>query len=164
MKSEKAEPSRYLRSQQVKKAAAAVASNEGEEVDDDVDAENDNAAEVDPMDLIDPVDILSKLPKDFYDKLEEKKWQLRKESLEALEVQLQNPKLASGDYGDVVRALKKVITKDSNVVLVAMAGKCLAALARGLGKKFSTYASVSATVHRSQIGPINPSFVLCRFV
>jgi cytoskeleton-associated protein 5 len=94
------------------------------------------------MDLIDPVDILSKLPKDFYDKLEEKKWQLRKESLEALEPLLQNPKLQSGDYGELVKALKKVITKDTNVVLVALAGKCLAQLAKGLGKKFTPYAVV----------------------
>jgi cytoskeleton-associated protein 5 len=94
------------------------------------------------MDLIDPVDIISKLPKDFYEKLEEKKWQLRKESLEALEVLLQNPKLQSGDYGELVKALKKVITKDTNVVLVALAGKCLAQLAKGLGKKFTPYAVV----------------------
>lgn len=94
------------------------------------------------MDLIDPVDILSKLPKDFYEKLEEKKWQTRKEALEALEVLLKNPKLMPGDYGDVVKALKKVLTKDTNVVLVAMAGKCMASLARGLGKKFSPYAQV----------------------
>ena len=93
------------------------------------------------MDLIDPIDIISKLPKDFYEKLEEKKWQLRKESLEALEPLVQNPKLASGDYGELVRALKKVITKDSNVVLVASAGKCLALLAKGLSKKFQPYAN-----------------------
>lgn len=98
--------------------------------------------EIDPLDLIDPVDILSKLPKDFYEKLEEKKWQTRKESLEALEALVQNPKLTSGDYGELVRALKKVITKDTNVVLVAMAGKSLAMLAKGLGKKFQPYAAV----------------------
>ncbi len=144
VKNEKAEPTRYLKSQQAKKAAAASAnaSNENEDMEVDGDDANDNAADIDPMDLIDPVDILSKLPKDFFDKLEEKKWQLRKESLEALEVQLQNPKLANGDYGDVVKALKKVIAKDTNVVLVAMAGKSLAALARGLNKKFSIYAPV----------------------
>lgn len=96
-----------------------------------------------PMDLIDPVDILSKMPKDFYEKLEEKKWTLRKESLEALEKLLtENPKLENGEYGVLVNTLKKVITKDSNVVLVAMAGKCLAMLANGLGKRFGTYAMV----------------------
>lgn len=144
---EKAVPTRYLRSQQEKQMLAAVAISSGE-VDDGADADEvDEAEEIDPMDLIDPVDILSKLPKDFYEKLEAKKWQERKESLEALEALLQNPKLQPGDYGDVVRALKKVITKDSNVVLVALGGKCLAMLAKGLGKKFNTYAGVSHQLH-----------------
>lgn len=139
MKNEKAEPTRYLKSQQEKQSALKVASaGDGDEDADNDD--NDQREEVDPMDLIDPVDILSKLPKDFYDKLEAKKWQERKESLEALQTLLQNPKLESGDYGDVVKALKKILTKDSNVVLVAMAGKCMASIAKGLGKKFSPYA------------------------
>uniref|UniRef100_A0A1I8P7A2 TOG domain-containing protein n=1 Tax=Stomoxys calcitrans TaxID=35570 RepID=A0A1I8P7A2_STOCA len=140
LKGEKAEPTRYLKSQQEKQQqiSAAAAENEDNGNDDDGDA---GGEEIDPMDLIDPVDILSKMPKDFYDKLEEKKWTLRKESLEALEKLLtDNPKLESGDYGSVVTALKKVITKDSNVVLVAMAVKCLAMLAKGLGKRFSPYA------------------------
>ncbi|XP_035894341.1 protein mini spindles isoform X1 [Anopheles stephensi] len=140
---EKATPVRYLRSQQEKQLqiAASVADGaEGEDDGDGVEGGGDAGDEIDPLDLIDPVDILSKLPKDFYDKLEAKKWQERKESLEALETLLQNPKLQPGDYGDVVRALKKVITKDTNVVLVALGGKCLAMLAKGLAKKFNTYA------------------------
>lgn len=73
-------------------------------------ADNDAVDEVDPMDLIQPVDILSKLPKDFYEKLEAKKWQERKEALECLEQLLLNaPKLETGDYGDLIRAVKKVI-------------------------------------------------------
>lgn len=56
-----------------------------------------------------PVEILSRLPKDWHDKVEAKKWQERKEALDSLEQLMQgNPKLESGDYGDVVRALKKV--------------------------------------------------------
>lgn len=39
---------------------------------------------------------------------EAKKWQERKEALEAVEVLIKNPKLENGDYGDLVRALKKV--------------------------------------------------------
>lgn len=128
-----------MKSQQEKQSAikSAAAAEEEDEAEDD---DNNQREEVDPMDLIDPVDILSKLPKDFYDKLEAKKWQDRKESLEALQKLLENPKLESGDYGDCVKALKKVLTKDTNVVLVAMAGKCLACLAKGLGKKFTPYA------------------------
>lgn len=37
-----------------------------------------------------------------------KKWQERKEALEALEALTKNPKLESGEYGDVVKALNKV--------------------------------------------------------
>lgn len=94
------------------------------------------------MDLIDPVDILSQLPKNFFEKIEEKKWQDRKEALESIEPLLQHPKLQNGDYGELIRALKKVITKDTNVILVAMAGKSLANLAKGLSKKFQPYAVV----------------------
>lgn len=80
--------------------------DDGEDVPD-----NEAAEEIDPMDLIQPVDILSKLPKDFFEKLEAKKWQERKEAVDALDQLLTNaPKLENGDYGDVVRALKKVGT------------------------------------------------------
>jgi len=108
----------------------------GEEGGDDA-----GGPEVDPLDLIDPVDILSKLPKDFFEKCEAKKWQERKEALEALEALTSaNPKLESGDYGDVVRILKRLLGKDSNVIVVALAAKCIAGLASGLKKKFSPYA------------------------
>ncbi|XP_032578814.1 protein mini spindles isoform X4 [Drosophila sechellia] len=140
LKGERVEPSRYLKSQQEKQAKIAdAAATEDAYNEDDGEA---GVEEIDPMDLLDPVDILSKMPKDFYDKLEEKKWTLRKESLEILEKLLtDHPKLENGEYGALVSALKKVITKDSNVVLVAMAGKCLALLAKGLSKRFSNYAS-----------------------
>lgn len=142
VKGEKSEPNRYLKSQQEKRKIieSTVNGDENGNCDDDVDGPDD---EIDPIDLIEPVNILLKLPKDFYEKLEAKKWQERKEALDALEILLQNPKLESGDYGDVVRALKKVLTKDTNVVLVALSGKCMASLAKGLGKRFSPYSSVS---------------------
>lgn len=63
----------------------------------------------DPEEHIDPVNILSQLSKDFYEKLEAKKWQERKEAMDMLEGILSKaPKLESGEYGDLVRALKKV--------------------------------------------------------
>lgn len=39
---------------------------------------------------------------------EAKKWQERKEALEAVELLVKNPKLESGDYADLVKVLKKV--------------------------------------------------------
>ncbi|ENN73053.1 hypothetical protein YQE_10323, partial [Dendroctonus ponderosae] len=107
--------------------------------DEEEETPDEGAEDIDPYELASPVDILSKLPKDFYEKIEAKKWQERKESLDAVENLLKNPKLEAGDYGDLVRALKKVIQKDSNVVCVALAGKCIAGLATGLKKRFQTY-------------------------
>ncbi|XP_069821985.1 cytoskeleton-associated protein 5 isoform X3 [Dendropsophus ebraccatus] len=128
---------RFLRSQQDLKAKfeqqQAGGEAEGEEEDEVV-------PQVDAYELLEAVEILSKLPKDFYDKIEAKKWQERKEALEAVEILVKNPKIEAGDYADLVRALKKVVGKDSNVMLVALAAKCLAGLAAGLRKKFGSYA------------------------
>ncbi|XP_008309452.1 cytoskeleton-associated protein 5 isoform X1 [Cynoglossus semilaevis] len=135
--------SRFLRSQQDLKAKFEQQSAEGGgggECDDDDMAEAETA--VDPYELLEPVEILSKLPKDFYDEIESKKWQERKQALEAIEALAKNPKLENGDYGDLVRALKKVVGFDANVMLVSMAAKCLAGLASGLRKKFGTYAGL----------------------
>ncbi|XP_063985359.1 protein mini spindles isoform X2 [Diachasmimorpha longicaudata] len=138
----KAHPNRYLRSQKPKERCISETGGgdgDGDENDEDED-DGVGGVEIDPYEQIDPVDILSKLPKDFYEKLEAKKWQERKEALETLENLVKNPKLESGDYGDLVRVLKKIVSKDSNVVVVSLAGKCLAGLASGLKKKFQPYA------------------------
>ncbi|EPY83998.1 cytoskeleton-associated protein 5 isoform a [Camelus ferus] len=122
--------------------------------------DGDEVPQIDAYELLEAVEILSKLPKDFYDKIEAKKWQERKEALEAVEVLVKNPKLEAGDYADLVKALKKdisfsdedcsvisigirtinVVGKDTNVMLVALAAKCLTGLAVGLRKKFGQYA------------------------
>uniref|UniRef100_A0A8C5CAU8 TOG domain-containing protein n=1 Tax=Gadus morhua TaxID=8049 RepID=A0A8C5CAU8_GADMO len=132
---------RFLRSQQDLKAKFEQhQANKGDEVDGE--EEEDTVVVVDPYELLEAVDILAKLPKDFYEKIEAKKWQERKETLEAVETLAKNPKLEAGDYGDLVRALKKVVGKDANVMLVTLAAKCLAGLASGLRKKFGTHATL----------------------
>lgn len=63
----------------------------------------------DPEEFLNPVNILCQLNKDFYEKLEAKKWQERKEAIDMLEGILSKaPKLESGEYGELVRTLKKV--------------------------------------------------------
>ncbi|XP_035276020.1 cytoskeleton-associated protein 5-like isoform X3 [Anguilla anguilla] len=133
--------SRFLRSQQHLKAKFEQQQAAG---GDEVDGDDDEEAspQVDPYELLEAVEILSKVPKDFYEKIEAKKWQERKEALEAIEVLTKNPKLENGDYGDLVRALKKVVGKDANVMLVTLAAKCIAGLAAGLRKKFGTYSGL----------------------
>ncbi|XP_034541415.1 cytoskeleton-associated protein 5 isoform X2 [Notolabrus celidotus] len=130
--------SRFLRSQQDLKAKFEQQQAQGDQSEEE--DEVDTVAAVDPYELLESVEILSKMPKDFYEKIEAKKWQERKEALEAIETLIKNPKLENGDYGDLVRALKKVVGKDANVMLVTLSAKCLAGLAAGLRKKFGTYA------------------------
>uniref|UniRef100_F6XZ33 Cytoskeleton-associated protein 5 n=1 Tax=Callithrix jacchus TaxID=9483 RepID=F6XZ33_CALJA len=131
-------PSRFLRSQQELEAKLEQQSAGGDAEGGGDDG--DEVPQIDAYELLEAVEILSKLPKDFYDKIEAKKWQERKEALEAVEVLVKNPKLEAGDYADLVKALKKVVGKDTNVMLVALAAKCLTGLAVGLRKKFGQYA------------------------
>lgn len=90
-----------------------MAAEAAETEDDEEEGEGGEAGgdAVDAYELADPVDILSKMPKDFYEKIEAKKWQERKEVLEVVEGLVKTPKLEAGDYGDLVRALKKVAIK-----------------------------------------------------
>ncbi|XP_035386884.1 LOW QUALITY PROTEIN: cytoskeleton-associated protein 5-A-like [Electrophorus electricus] len=135
--------SRFLRSQQDLRAKYEEQQQQqpdGDTADGDAADLEDAAPTVDAYELLEAVEILSKMPKDFYEKIEAKKWQERKEALEALETLTTNPKLQAGEYGDVVKALNKVIGKDTNVMLVTIAAKCVAGLAAGLRKKFGVYA------------------------
>ncbi|XP_015769974.1 PREDICTED: cytoskeleton-associated protein 5-like [Acropora digitifera] len=140
-------PTRFTRSQQAKMAEAGPvtpAAVDGDETTVHAGVAVPEQEAIDPYDLIEAVEILSKLPKDFYENLENKKWQLRKEALEALEKLASNPKLEGGQYGELVGALKKIISKDANVVVVSLAAKCIGLLATGLRKKFSQYAALIA--------------------
>lgn len=130
---------RFMRSQQDLKAKmeeqAATAASGG----DGGEEEEGEADDVDPYELMESVDILAKIPKDFSDKIEAKKWQERREALEALQKLVEAPRIENGNFGTLVSTLLKVIGKDSNVMLVSLAGNCLTSLAKGLRKNFVTY-------------------------
>lgn len=132
-------PSRFLRSQQELEAKLEQQQSAGGDAEGGGD-DGDEVPQIDAYELLEAVEILSKLPKDFYDKIEAKKWQERKEALEAVEGLVRSPRLEAGDYAELVKALKKVVGKDTNVMLVALAAKCLTGLAVGLRKKFGQYA------------------------
>ncbi|NXT12712.1 CKAP5 protein, partial [Prunella fulvescens] len=142
---------RFLRSQQELKAKFEQQQGLGGDADGGDDDEEEAVPQVDAYELLEAVEILSKLPKDFYEKIEAKKWQERKEALEAVELLVKNPKLESGDYADLVKALKKVVVgKDTNVMLVALAAKCLAGLATGLRKKFGQVTGMGLMLENSK--------------
>uniref|UniRef100_M3ZW94 Cytoskeleton associated protein 5 n=1 Tax=Xiphophorus maculatus TaxID=8083 RepID=M3ZW94_XIPMA len=125
---------RFLRSQQDLKAKFEQQQAQGGEQSDD--EEEETAVAVDPYDLLEPVEILSKMPKDFYEKIT---CQLseRREGRSVLLIDVLTNRSRVG--ADVV-SLLQVVGKDANVMLVSMAAKCLAELASGLRKKFGTYA------------------------
>ena len=133
-------PSRYLRSEQ-ERVHVQRTDVEDEAEGAGVAAHPEAGEEIDPYDLLEPVDILSKLPSDFYTNCESKKWQERKAALDCLqELLTPNPKIAAGDYADIVKTLKKFIQKDTMIPVVAASAKCLCDLAIRLKKSFSPYA------------------------
>ncbi|KAM3186859.1 hypothetical protein ACTXT7_003450 [Hymenolepis weldensis] len=135
-------PTRYLKSQKPKDLPQQNnnASAPADQVlVEDASGGNDEP-ELDPYDLADPINILSKLPSDFYEQIEAKKWQERKEALSLVENLTDVMKLAPGDYGDLMKALIKVISKDTNVILVGQSAKIVAQIASGLRKGFHPYA------------------------
>ena len=149
--SEKPRQTRFLRSQQDLKAKmeaeaeARTMSGDGAGAGSDQADGGAQSAEapesVDPYELMEPAEILSKLPKDFKEKLEAKKWQERKEVLDTLLGILQkNPRLQATDYYDLVNDLKKIVAKDANINIVVVAAKCLTGIAQGVRKDFGKYA------------------------
>ena len=137
----KPKPERLLRSQQAMGATVDAAGGEEGQAGGADEGDDDGGADDDPYDLMDPVNILEKLPKNFYELVEEKKWQLRGEALDALAELVKAPKIQPGDYNDLVRVLKKFIGKDTNVMLVTKAANCTAGLAKGLRSNFKNGAS-----------------------
>ncbi|XP_065911273.1 cytoskeleton-associated protein 5-like isoform X2 [Dysidea avara] len=146
MPQEKVQPTRYLRSQQAPPPSAADTSTGGDEEVEEDDDDPGMGEQIDPYEMLPAVNILGQLPADFEENITHTKWQQRKEALETVLKLTANPKLESGDYGELMRMLKKVVAKDTNVMLVALAGKAVADLAKGLRKNFYPYSSVMLAV------------------
>ncbi|EGT60198.1 hypothetical protein CAEBREN_31790 [Caenorhabditis brenneri] len=98
-------------------------------------------AEADPWDFLDAFDVLSKMPEGFDTNIESKKWQERKEALEGLlQLLTANPKLdPKASYGSLVERLQKVLEKDANINVAALAANCIAGIANGLRTKFQPF-------------------------
>eukprot|EP00049_Salpingoeca_infusionum_P004592 m.81407 g.81407 ORF g.81407 m.81407 type:complete len:2144 (-) comp12634_c2_seq1:1600-8031(-) len=146
---EAAKPTRYLRSKKPKAKAQKVgaATAAGAEGDAAAEGGEDSAADdeedvVDAYDLADPVDGLSKIPKSFSSDIQEAKWSIRRDALQAALDALTTVKLADGDYGDLVQTCKRVVGSDTNVINVALAAQCIAAMAKGLRDRFSPLAPI----------------------
>eukprot|EP00232_Nephroselmis_pyriformis_P008410 CAMPEP_0182876752 /NCGR_PEP_ID=MMETSP0034_2-20130328/14326_1 /TAXON_ID=156128 /ORGANISM="Nephroselmis pyriformis, Strain CCMP717" /LENGTH=510 /DNA_ID=CAMNT_0025009557 /DNA_START=53 /DNA_END=1581 /DNA_ORIENTATION=- len=119
-------------------AAAAV-------VDDD---EGDD--EMDSYEFAPEVAILPELKAAWWSRTEAAKWSERRDALVELKGLSRAPRLANGDYGDVMRLLKKLIGKDSNVAVVNEAVQCAGNLAKGLRKEFRQDARILFPVLREK--------------
>jgi cytoskeleton-associated protein 5 len=73
--------------------------------------------ETDAFDFADPVDITAKLPTNFYELLASKKWQERREALDALLETAKTPKIMDKDYTELIGALVKV-WKNLDLILI----------------------------------------------
>lgn len=104
---------------------------------------NEEDSPADEYDSAEAVDVV--IPSNFMTDVVEAKWSVRKDALEGLFKVLDVPKIQNSDFGPTVGALVKVVGKDTNVLNVAYAAKCLGALANGLRNGFGQHASTVLT-------------------
>ncbi|RHY65606.1 hypothetical protein DYB30_003435, partial [Aphanomyces astaci] len=97
----------------------------------------------DPREFAETVNLLDLLPKtEFKAKMALPKWSEKVEALKIiLDIVGSVPKLATGDYGDLVQTLK-LCTQDANVNIVAKSIEVLGVLADGLRRQFAQYARI----------------------
>ncbi|WCJ24432.1 ARM repeat superfamily protein [Euphorbia peplus] len=131
-----AKPSRKIRSEQDKEPEPEAMSEvagpaHSEEVADEA------PQEIDEYELVDPVDILAPLEKlGFWDRVKATKWSERKEAVAELTKLASTKRIAPGDFSEVCRTLKKLVT-DVNIAVAVEAVQAMGNLARGLRANFS---------------------------
>jgi len=131
-----AKPTRKIRSEQEKELEEeAVAETTGANTSEEAVA--DVPVEIDEYDLVDPVDILTPLEKSgFWDGVKATKWSERRDAVAELTKLASAKKIAPGDFHEICRTLKKLIT-DVNLAVSVEATQAIGNLARGLRAHFS---------------------------
>ncbi|XP_073058654.1 protein MOR1 isoform X1 [Primulina eburnea] len=132
-----AKPTRKIRSEQdkepeVENASEVVGAGPAEGTVDDT------PLEIDEYELVDPVEILTPLDKSgFWEGVKAAKWSERKEAVAELTKLASTKRIAPGDFTEVCRTLKKIIT-DVNIAVAVEAVQALGNLSRGLRTHFSS--------------------------
>ncbi|GMS83915.1 hypothetical protein PENTCL1PPCAC_6090, partial [Pristionchus entomophagus] len=106
------------------------------------------AAAIDLWTLMDPVELTSVMDKNFTTQIAEKKWQDRKDALDALEkVLLEKKRLnPSPDNTPIIQLLNKALEKDVNINVAAGAASSLSLMAAALRNDFEAYAPKVASI------------------
>ncbi|CAL2034011.1 unnamed protein product [Caenorhabditis brenneri] len=100
---------------------------------------------MDEWTILDEVDVLAKWPAEHKKAVLEAgaKWKERKEGLEALNTIIeQNPRLSTATmtiYGELMDEIRKILDRESNIVVVTTSIRTVELLARGLRHKFSGF-------------------------
>ncbi|KAM3333300.1 hypothetical protein ACQJBY_028412 [Aegilops geniculata] len=131
-----AKPTRKIRSEQEKELEEeAVPETTGASTSEV--AVQDAPMEIDEYDLVDPVDILTPLEKSgFWDGVKATKWSERRDAVAELTKLASTKKIAPGDFNEVSRTLKKLVT-DVNLAVAVEATQAIGNLAKGLRTHFS---------------------------
>ncbi|KAL2324840.1 hypothetical protein Fmac_023898 [Flemingia macrophylla] len=131
-----AKPTRKIRSEQDKEPEPEAVS-EVVGPGPSVESGNDAPQEIDEYELVDPVDILTPLEKSgFWDGVKATKWSERKEAVAELTKLASTKRISPGDFSEVCRTLKKLIT-DVNIAVAVEAVQAIGNLAHGLRTHFS---------------------------
>eukprot|EP00267_Zea_mays_P052496 XP_020405564.1 uncharacterized protein LOC100501495 isoform X4 [Zea mays] len=140
-----AKPTRKIRSEQEKELEEeAVPETSGANTSEEAVA--DAPVEIDEYDLVDPVDILTPLEKSgFWDGVKATKWSERRDAVAELTKLASAKKIAPGDFHEICRTLKKLIT-DVNLAVSVEATQAIGNLARGLRAHFSGNARMLLSV------------------
>ncbi|KAL8192496.1 hypothetical protein R6Q57_027681 [Mikania cordata] len=131
-----AKPTRKIRSEQDKEPEQEVAAEaSGSGPSDESAAEIPQ--EIDEYELVDPVDILTPLEKSgFWNGVKATKWSERKDAVAELTKLASTKRIAPGDFSEICRTLKKLIT-DVNIAVAVEAVQAIGNLALGLRTNFS---------------------------
>ncbi|XP_075482197.1 protein MOR1 isoform X2 [Primulina tabacum] len=153
-----AKPTRKIRSEQDKEPEVETAS----EVVGAGPAEgtvDDTPLEIDEYELIDPVEILTPLDKSgFWEGVKAAKWSERKEAVAELTKLASTKRIAPGDFSEVCRTLKKIIT-DVNIAVAVEAVQALGNLSRGLRTHFSSNSRVLLPILLEKLKEKKPTLV-----
>lgn len=136
------EPEFYTRQQEAHAAEPEVADRE---------PSPPPAVALDPWDSEQPREVLAKLPGNFYALMAATKWKERNEALSLLKEKLETaPKLAQGNYNELVNALLHAVQKDANQACALLAVQNVGMLADGLRQSFEPLAPrcLEATMER----------------
>ncbi|XP_072993641.1 protein MOR1-like isoform X1 [Typha latifolia] len=131
-----AKPTRKIRSEQDKEPEQDIVP---EAVGVGVSEESvaDACQEIDEYELVDPVDILTPLEKSgFWDGVKAAKWSERRDAVAELTKLASTKRIAAGDFAEVCRTLKKLVT-DVNLAVSVEAIQAIGNLARGLRNHFA---------------------------